>query len=194
MSPLNGVGGVRLNIPIDVGVRGKMTTVTLTRVDKLASRRVGENVTDFHKMSHHFSFGVGGSGIIFLDSCTRRPSRVGRDVLSVHTLCQSGGLATIFRPRLCAHAHSFCGSFTSDLSLLSRIVLMSVCPTHRRPVPNIADGLVCSRLHPNVRGDVYGGRRVLSMLDGGSVRMLVALNTNSVSGCMPRVYKLLGGG
>lgn len=191
MKPSVHVSGVRLKMPMDVGVRGNITTVTLTRLGKIAPRRVGRKVTDFQNISHQFSFGVGGGQVMFLDSCTRRPSRVGRDIVSVHRLCQSGGVATIFRPRLCAHAHSFCGSFTSDLSLLSRIVLMSVCPTHRRPVPKMDDQLVCSGLHPNVRGDVYGGRRVLSMLGTGRVRMLVALKTKSVSGCIPNVYSLL---
>lgn len=194
ITPSAHVGSVRLNIPIDVGVRGNITTVTLTRLDNTASRRVGRNVTDFHKISHHFSFGLGGSQVMFLDSCTRRPTRVTRDIGSIHRLCRSGGVAIVFRPRLCAHAHSFCHSFTSDLSLSSRIVLARVCPTHRRPVPNIADRLVCSGLHPNVRGYVYEGRSILDLLTRGRARMLMILKTNSLSGCTPRVARLLSRG
>lgn len=192
VSPLNGVAGIRLKMPIFIGVRGNVTTVTLTRVKNTAARRVGTTVPRFEKISHHFSFGVGGSRVIFLDSCTRRPRRVQRDMDSVHGLCPGQGVATIFRPRLCAHAHSFCRSFTRDLSLLSRIVLLSVCPTQRTPVPKMDDRLVCSGLHPNVRGDVYSGRRVVRMLGGGGLSMLVALKTKSVSGCIPRVCRLLG--
>lgn len=194
VSPVRGIANMRLKRPIPVGVAGNITTVTVTRLGNYATSRLHGKVGACKNISHHFSFGVGGSGLMFLSSCTRRPGRVCRDTGDVHRLCGSHGVATVFRPRLCAHAHSFCGSFTGDLDLLSRIVLYSVCPTHRRPVPKIASGLVCSGLGPNMRGDVVRGRSMLNLIGDHSFSMLIILKTNSLSGCIPRVAGVLRSG
>ncbi len=193
--PRNVIGSVHLNIPLDIGVSGNITTVTVTHLTNIDSRRLHTNVSDFEKIRQHFSFGLGDSLGICLDSCTRRPTRVHRDTLSVHRLCIKHGIATVFRPRLCSHARSFCQRFTRDLSLFSRIVLASVCPTHRTPVPNIADTLVCSGLTPRIRGRVVNGSSMLTTIrtQGDRLRVLIALNTNSVRGCTSSVIGVLGG-
>ncbi len=182
-----------MNIPIDVGVRGKLTTVTLTRLTNIATARLGTKVSSFHKMSHHFSFQLGDRGAIFLASCTRRPTRVERDVRSIQRLCHSHGVVTVFRPRLCSHAESFCGRFTRDLSLTSRILLASVCPTHRGPVPKIADRLICSGVTSNIRGRLYEGRRISRCVHHSSTSIFILLKTKSLRSSTPLVARVLEG-
>ncbi len=191
IAPSYHITSIGLNIPILVGIRGTITTVTLNCLGNIAPSRLQTTVRSFDNVHHHFSFRCHSRGLIIISSCTRRFMRLRTSLHSLGTLCTGHGSIIIFRPRLCDHARSFCHRFTRTLSLTRRIILMRVCPTHRRPVPNIASRVVCSLVASPI-GELAAGRRLISALHRLSFSILLAIKTKSVSACVPHLVRTFG--
>ncbi len=186
----------RVNIPNIRGILGTLTTVNTLVTCNISIGTTFNILTTVGRLPREeFRHIQLKYNTRIISSCSRRPIRVGTLVRATH-LFGTGELEIIFRPRHCAEAETLVGGFPTTFSKYSRLVLLPICTTSRRPLRNNAATSLCTEVQRIYNTIIpvltHSIGRITSCCTSPvntleSKSVLLIINTNSVMSLMNRL-------
>jgi UDP-N-acetylmuramate--alanine ligase len=98
---------------------------------------IGKALTSFKGVKRRFEYHVNSQNLIMIDDYAHHPQELRALINSVRSLYDKQELFLIFQPHLFSRTQEFEDDFAEVLSLVDKLVLLTIYPAREEPIPGV---------------------------------------------------------
>ncbi len=191
VSPLGGVPGVRLSLPVEVNIENCVAAMALAQLCGCTAEELRYGAATFAGVARRFDVKLKTPRHVLVSDYAHHPKEIVRSAESLRRMFPGRRLTAVFQPHLYSRTRDFYKEFASALSLFDEVFLCEIYPAREQPIEGVTSRLIYDNLAPGVAKEMTEPDKVGDIVRNRETDVLVVLGAGDLDSRVPALVRIL---